>query len=433
MFNQLFGKYLVEQGVVTGDELNEIFEKQNAERVRLGTIAVAEGLMDEKQVEEVNHLQVQMDKRFGDIAVEQGYLTEAQVGELLSKQGNAYMKFLQLLMERPNLPLDRIEQLAEDFKKQYGFSAEELKALKEDNFDEVVPIFVYASKPYVTELMALVMRNMVRFATSDFYIGKVQKVNAFDYKCFVGQRLVGDSNIVLGFVGDTDDEGIALLASDYSGTVPENLGNEMYDAIGEFSNICNGLLATDLSDRSVNVDMEPPFIYLDQTAEGEGYLIPMYVHGKELKVFISVDADVTVGQEPYVYEIKKQETSSAADKGKGTVVIVDDSIFIRKTLRGILEDMGYQVVGEAVNGLEGVEEYKRCNPDILTLDITMPEMDGIAALKEIKAYDKKAKVIMVTAAGQQSKVIEALKLGAEKFIMKPFEKEELKKAIEELI
>ena len=62
----------------------------------------------------------------------------------------------------------------------------------------------------------------------------------------------------------------------------------------------------------------------------------------------------------------------------------------------------------------------------------MPEMDGIEALKEIKAYDKKAKVIMVTAAGQQSKVIEALKLGAEKFIMKPFEKEELKKAIEEL-
>ena len=96
MFNQLFGKYLVEQGVVTGDELNEIFEKQNAERVRLGTIAVAEGLMDEKQVEEVNHLQVQMDKRFGDIAVEQGYLTEAQGGELLSKQGDAYMKFIQL-------------------------------------------------------------------------------------------------------------------------------------------------------------------------------------------------------------------------------------------------------------------------------------------------------------------------------------------------
>lgn len=433
MFNQLFGKYLVEQGVMTDTDLTDILEKQSGERVKLGTIAVAEGFMDEKQVDEVNHLQVQMDKRFGDIAVEKGYLKEEQVKILLSKQGNSYMKFLQLLMQEQDLALDRIEELAVAFQKQYGFSADELKALKEDDYDAVVPVFVYASKPYVTELVALVLRNMVRFVSSDFYIGTVKHTDKFKYKSFAGQRLQGDHSIILGFAAENDEEGMMLLASEFSGTGIDELGQEMYDAIGEFCNICNGLLATDLSERDVEVDMEPPFTYLEQETEGKGYIIPLYIHGKELKIFIAVDEDVTVGTEEFVLDVKKAEGSVEGKDSKGTVVIVDDSVFIRKTLRNMVEDMGYTVVAEAVNGQEGVEEYKKHHPDVMTLDITMPVMDGLEALKEIMDYDEDAKVIMVTAAGQQGKVIEALKVGAQKFIMKPFDKEELKKALESVV
>ncbi len=433
MFNQLFGKYLVEQSVISEADLNDILAKQSGERVKLGTIAVAEGFMTEQQVSEVNHLQVQMDKRFGDIAVEKGYLKEEQVKVLLSKQGNAYMKFLQLLMQEQELSLDKIEELAVAFQKQYGFSADELKALKEDDYDTVVPVFVYASKPYVTELVALVLRNMVRFVTSDFYIGAVKHTNNFKYKSFAGQRLQGDHNIVLGFASESEEDGVMLLASEFSNTGVDELGQEMYDAIGEFCNICNGLLATDLSERDVDVDMEPPFTYLNQETEGRGYIIPLFIHGKELKIFISVDEDVTIGTEEFVLDIKKAEGSVEGKDSKGTVVIVDDSVFIRKTLRGLLEDMGYTVVAEAVNGQDGVEEYKKWHPDAVTLDITMPVLDGLEALKEIVDYDEDAKVIMVTAAGQQSKVIEALKVGAQKFIMKPFDKDELKKALESVI
>jgi len=101
--------------------------------------------------------------------------------------------------------------------------------------------------------------------------------------------------------------------------------------------------------------------------------------------------------------------------------MVDDSKTSRKILRGILEENGHVIIGEAVNGMEAIEMYKELHPDITTMDITMPVMDGLTALKEIMEYDPNAKVIMVTAAGQKSKMIDALKYGAAEFLAKPFE------------
>lgn len=105
------------------------------------------------------------------------------------------------------------------------------------------------------------------------------------------------------------------------------------------------------------------------------------------------------------------------------ILIVDDSRTSRKILRGILEGAGYEIVGEATNGEEGVKLYEELQPDVVTLDITMPVMDGIEALKNIMEKNSKAKVIMVTAAGQKGNVVEALKLGAFEFISKPFEED----------
>lgn len=258
MFSQLFGRYLVDQKVITDDELRGMIQKQGDERLKLGTIAVAQGLMTEQQVAEVNHLQVQMDKRFGDIAVERGYLSGSDVGSLLSKQGNICMKFLQILSEQKKISLEDCNRLVSQFQKYYGFSDDELEALKQNDFDEIAPAFVYASKPYVTELSALVMRNLVRFVTDNFYIGKVKHVDRFFYKSMVAQKLVGDHNIILGFAADEDEAGIRELAEGFAQISLDDDENEMYDAIGEFANICNGLLATDLSARNISVDMEPP-------------------------------------------------------------------------------------------------------------------------------------------------------------------------------
>ncbi len=107
------------------------------------------------------------------------------------------------------------------------------------------------------------------------------------------------------------------------------------------------------------------------------------------------------------------------------ILLVDDSRTSRKLLRNLLEENGHEIVGEATNGMEGVEEYKKLKPDIVTMDITMPVLNGIEALDLIKLFDKEAKVVMVTAAGQQTKMMEALKKGAVDFVQKPFEADKI--------
>ncbi len=112
-----------------------------------------------------------------------------------------------------------------------------------------------------------------------------------------------------------------------------------------------------------------------------------------------------------------------------SIMIVDDSRTSRRILRDILERAGYEVVAEAINGREGYEQYSKVKPDIVTMDITMPEMDGIEALRLIKKDYPDATVIMITAAGTKDKVVEAVKLGASEFVSKPFVEESVLDAI----
>ena len=115
------------------------------------------------------------------------------------------------------------------------------------------------------------------------------------------------------------------------------------------------------------------------------------------------------------------------------ILIVDDSRTSRKILKGILEGEGYDVVGEATNGQEGYDRYVELKPDVVRMDITMPVLDGIEALKKIKSEYPDAKVVMVTAAGQKTKMVEAVQNGASEFVSKPFEPEQLKKIIDKVI
>ena len=114
------------------------------------------------------------------------------------------------------------------------------------------------------------------------------------------------------------------------------------------------------------------------------------------------------------------------------VLIVDDAIFMRMKLKDILEKNGFEIAGEAQNGLEAIELYKTEKPDVVTMDITMPEMDGVTALKEIKKADPSAKVIMCSAMGQQSMVMDAIKSGALDFIVKPFDTDRVVKALQKI-
>ena len=115
------------------------------------------------------------------------------------------------------------------------------------------------------------------------------------------------------------------------------------------------------------------------------------------------------------------------------ILVVDDAAFMRMMLKDILTKGGHEVIGEAANGIEAIEQYGKLKPDLVTMDITMPEMEGVDALKQIKQNDPKAKVVMCSAMGQQLMVVQAIQAGAKDFIVKPFQAERVLEAIKKAL
>lgn len=154
-------------------------------------------------------------------------------------------------------------------------------------------------------------------------------------------------------------------------------------------------------------------------------------------IILSIYRTINIG----LYKVKKLEESEKQlhglkNKGDGSmakrVLVVDDAAFMRMMLKNILTSAGYEVIGEAENGEKALFKYKELKPDVVTLDITMPDVDGITAVKNIIEYDPKARIIMCSAMGQQTMVLDAIKAGAKDFIIKPFQKERVIEALKKL-
>ena len=166
--------------------------------------------------------------------------------------------------------------------------------------------------------------------------------------------------------------------------------------------------------------MTPPghYIHNKLSSKGDICVVPVIIDSKEIDILVAVDCHI---------ELNERNSKMAK------VLLVDDSRTSRKILRGILEENGHEVIEEADNGEDGVRKYKEVKPDITTMDITMPVMDGLEALRQIRDYDKNAKVVMVTAAGQKAKMLDAVKYGAVEFLAKPFESEQIIRIINKVM
>ena len=114
------------------------------------------------------------------------------------------------------------------------------------------------------------------------------------------------------------------------------------------------------------------------------------------------------------------------------ILVTDDAAFMRMQLKNIFQSLGHEVVGEAENGQVAIDMYKDLKPELVTMDITMPEMNGVEAVKEIKKHDANATIVMCSAMGQQQMVLEAIQAGAKDFIVKPFDQERIKQAMDKI-
>ena len=250
MFCQLFGKFLIEKEIIDRDKYKSIMERLAESRAKLGVIAVADGIITEKQANEINHLQTTKDARFGEIAVGEGYMTEEQLDALLKKQGSAYAIFLSVLSEAADISVSKVDELLKEFQKEHGFTDEDMDGLKNDDLEQIVPIFAFSSKSYVTDICRLALANIERFVTSDFYIDRIKHISQLEYRCLAGQKLEGDLDIIVGFASIGEQTAIVDIANGFSHSNISNLGIEVYDAIGEFTNCISGLFATVISKKA---------------------------------------------------------------------------------------------------------------------------------------------------------------------------------------
>src|SRR5699024_7482470 len=131
--------------------------------------------------------------------------------------------------------------------------------------------------------------------------------------------------------------------------------------------------------------------------------------------------------------VKQWRNKTQGEWMMAKILVTDDAAFMRMQLKDILTKLGHEVIGEAENGLDAIEQYKKLEPEIITMDITMPEMDGIAAVKEIRKINPDVKIIMCSAMGQQGMVVEAIQAGAKDFIVKPFTPDRIKEALEKIV
>ena len=423
MFSQLFGSYLVQRGVLAEFKQLKIQEHLSETRVKLGTSAVLAGYMTGEQADEINDLQTENNKKFGELAVEKGYLSSEQIDELLKSQGNEFSKYIDFLTCK--LSLSEIEAYIKEFAQEEGFSKDDIKSLKEDNLQTLVDLYCATSDKYVEQLISIVVNNIMRLVSTDFFFGRMIKITNFEYDSLVVLGLDGDLRMQLGFLAREETLGIDSLAQDYAMDVSLFNRDEIFDAIGEFANLNLGLLSASITDK-LNCEIKTPKVYLKQKIVGTVYAVPVYLHNKEFLVVISTKGNL-LGKEEH--EIKIEEKINGETRGKGSVLVVDDSHRMRKLLSVAIQQAGYNVVGMAANGLEAIELYKTLKPDIVTLDINMPLMSGDETLRELIEIDPNAKVIMVSASSNSKNVLSSLKEGAVSFITKPFKTEEIVAAL----
>lgn len=294
MVGQLFGDYLIKNGLISNAQYNEVIEYQKATRVKLGLIAVSEKLLTKEQAEEINNLQMVMDKRFGDIAIQKGYLTDAQVGHLLSLQGNPYLLFVQTLIEKIILTLNDIEVQLQAFQKENQYSDDDMEALKSGDIDRILPLFVHIDLPFYNDLINLAVRNIVRFISNDIGLDKSYVVKEYLFDTLACQDVTGQHKILLGFAAS--DKNLLSIANPFAKEEFTEMDEDSFDSVCEFINCINGLFATQLSHEDIEVDMMPPLFYEKKkiVSDGNIVIVPITISGKKIDMVVSIDNNIEV-------------------------------------------------------------------------------------------------------------------------------------------
>ncbi|MBF4694832.1 hypothetical protein [Fusibacter ferrireducens] len=259
MFNQYFGYYLLSKNIITKEKLKFVLSDENKTRVKLGVLAIDAGYMTSSEVTEIHKMQMAQDRRFGDLAVEKGFLSEDQLMLLLSKQKESHTTLGQVLVDENIMNYEDYEQLLIQYKKDSGFSDEEIKILKSNDSDAILELFIDMENTDEVKLfkdyVELFIRNIIRFVDRNVVIGKPYLAEAYTYENHAVQDIVGFYALSTGL--SASDEVIANFATIYAHMLISEVNELAKDAIGEFMNCQNGLFISNLYHKGINCNLEP--------------------------------------------------------------------------------------------------------------------------------------------------------------------------------
>lgn len=291
MVSSIVGNYLMEKGLLTGEQFRDILNEQQKVRVKLGLIAVAEGLMTQEEADRVNQLQAVMDRRFGDIAVEKGYLTEGQVNSLLKKQGNAYLAFAQAMENQQLMTIEQLEQILLDYRCENNFTASDMDALKSDDVDSILPLFLPVDSEVYYGIAGTAVRTLMRLVDTGLYPDKAYIMQKTEDENGALQKVEGEK----GFVSALGGKGNALqfTASVFGQEKFAAVDEDALDAIGELLNCINGLYVSECKDGSSLELMPPSFKTGIQGFESRKMLVlPIHIKNDCVDLMIAIGDEI---------------------------------------------------------------------------------------------------------------------------------------------
>lgn len=292
MFAQFFGSYLLNNGIVSTDDLAQAFEDKKHTRMRLGVLAINAGLMTSDQVEHVNVTQQSVDKRFGDLAVELGYVTNEDVGRLLSEQPTDYLLLGQTLVNNGAMSNATFESAIVDYKAKNDLSAEDISGNQNEKLAQLVKEFYHfdtaKNARIYTDYTTLLFKNIIRFIGDDFTPLEATIVHNYEAKHLVKQEITGGYSSICCIASDSEE--YLAFAERFAKESFSEIDDFVDATVGEFLNVHNGLYAVNESnEHGIELTLNPQEIFTNQTVEfgKPAFCIPVSFSFGEINFIIS--------------------------------------------------------------------------------------------------------------------------------------------------
>lgn len=292
MFGVFLGQFLLNEGVLSTNELNRLLEISKSTKVKIGVLAINSGLMTADNVNKVNMLQGRVDKKLGEIAIEEGYLTETELDMLLNVQFSEHLKLTQTLIDEKICTYDEVENYLAAYKSKYSLNDDQFEDLRNGKVKTIIDTYLkFDNEPFADlfkEYISLFYKSVTRFIDSVVRVEEVNLVDSNQYDFIVKQEIIGPKRIYTAFAGETDS--MIKFSSRFADETFNSLDDYAQDTLGEFLNLANGLYLVNLSDYGVDLNLSIQSLAKNYIVDtNKVYAIPFYLSFGKIDLLLSLN------------------------------------------------------------------------------------------------------------------------------------------------